>query len=96
MFLTAYHYEGDPIELTAAHRRSLDLVPPGVLTLHIVILTDRGISVFDECPSREVAAAVHDGPEFHDLMAAAGLPSPRIEPLGDIESTIITQATAPR
>jgi hypothetical protein len=84
MYLTAYHFDGDPAALTAAHDRMVAHFPPGDRDLHLCVATDAGIVVLDTCPSREVALAFQRSPEFADAVASSGLPTPRIEPVGDI------------
>jgi hypothetical protein len=84
VFLTAYHFDGDPIELVAAHQRLLEHFPLDTLDLHLCVTTATGIVVFDACPSRAVHDQFSRSPQFLGAVAAAGLPAPRIEPLGDI------------
>jgi hypothetical protein len=84
MYLSAYHFEGDPAALTAAHERMVAQFPPGALDLHLCVTSGTGIVVLDACPSREVAEAFQRGPEFAEAVSSAGLPAPRIESLGDI------------
>jgi hypothetical protein len=84
MYLTAYHFDGDPPALTAAHDRLVAQFAPGPLDLHLCVANDAGIVVLDTCPSREVAAAFQRSREFADAVASSGLPAPRIEPLGDV------------
>ena len=85
MFLTAYHFDGDPDALVAGHQRMTASFPPEVLDLHLCVTTATGITVYDACPSREIAAAFGRSPEFTGAVAAAGLPAPHIEPIGDLQ-----------
>jgi hypothetical protein len=84
MYLTAYHFEGDPPTLAAAHARMVELFPPGALDLHLCVTTGDGIVVFDACPSREVAEAFRASPEFLRAVESAGLPAPRAESVGEV------------
>ena len=84
MFLSAYHFDGDRIELVAAHQRLLEHFPPETLDLHLCVTTDTGIVVFDACPSRAVHDQFINSPHFLGTVAAAGLSTPRIEPLGEV------------
>lgn len=84
MYLSAYHFDGDPTTLTAAHDRLVATLPS--LDLHLCVITQRGIVVLDACPSHEQFDAFSRSPEFRAALATAGLPFPGIEPLGDITS----------
>jgi len=84
MYLTAYHFEGDPATLAAAHERMTAHFPPGATDLRLCVTTGEGIVVLDTCPSREVAESFQQSPEFAHAVASSGLPSPRIEPFGEI------------
>ncbi len=84
MYLSAYHFDGDPAELAAAHDRLTDRFPADALELHVCVLVEGGIVVFDACPSQADFLAFSQSPEFRDGLVSAGLPEPRIEPLGDV------------
>lgn len=86
MFLSAYHFDGDPAVLAAAHDRLLSAVPPEQLLVHVCVTTGRGITVFDACPSRDVFEAFHVSPEFRAAVTMAGLPQPRVEPVGEVHA----------
>lgn len=64
MFLSAYHFHGDPAALTAAHDRLYKRFPPESLDLHVCVLVADGITVFDACPSREVFATFSQSAGF--------------------------------
>lgn len=87
MFLTAYRFDGDPATLAAAHDGLYARFPADSLDLHVCVVTDHGMLVLDACPSREVAEAFRRSPEFAAALAEAGLPTPRVESLGEIWST---------
>jgi hypothetical protein len=84
MFLSAYHFDGDPAELAKAHDRLAASFPPGALELHLCVLREHGIVVYDACPSRADFVAFSQSAEFLGALDAAGLPRPRIEPLGEL------------
>lgn len=86
MFLSAYHFDGDPAELAAAHDRLAAQFPSDALDLHVCVQLGGGIVVFDACPSQTDFIAFSQSPEFRNGLVAAGLPEPRIEPLGDVHS----------
>ena len=88
MYLSAYHFEGDPDALVLAHDRLTAQFPPEALSAHLCIQTPRGILVLDGCPSRAVAEAFAESPDLASALAAAGLPTPRFEPLGELWSSV--------
>ena len=87
MFLGAFHFDGAVDELTPAYDRMLAGYPPDSLQLHVSVVRDGGITVFDACPSRTDFEQFTAG----GALAAAGLPWPRIEPIGDVRTTRIAQ-----
>ena len=96
MFLSAYHFDGDPAALTAAHERLVSSYPPGSLEWHVCAVGEHGIVVVDACPSRADAEAFSRSPEFHAALVRAGLPTPRIAPLGEVHSASIAAGTVHR
>jgi len=95
VFLGAYHFAGDPTELVAAHDRMTAQFPPVVFDLHVCVARDDGIVVFDACPSREVFTDFSRSPDFLRAVADAGLPTPRVEPLGDVHSAELKAGVTP-
>ncbi len=95
MFLSAYHFDGEPAALAAAHDRLFAQFPPESLDLHVCVLIDGGITVFDACPSREVFASFSGSAEFGQALAAAGLPQPRLEPLGEVHDVRVRDGVTP-
>lgn len=91
MFLGAYHFDGDPVELLAGYERLMRGFPPEAITLHVCVRRDTGISVYDACPSASVFAEFSGGTDFAGALAAAGLPAPRVEPLGDVHSAVLAE-----
>ncbi|WP_026555644.1 hypothetical protein [Arthrobacter sp. 35W] len=86
MYMGVYHFTGDTAQLLEGHQRMLELLPPGVLKIHICLATESGISVYDTCPDREVFDRFSQGSGFAELVAAAGLPAPTVVPLGTVDS----------
>ena len=84
MFLSAYHFAGDPAALAAAHDRLYQQIPPESVDLHVCVPAADGITVFDACPSREIFEAFSQSAEFRAALAGAGLPPPRLTPLGEV------------
>ena len=86
MFLGVYHFDGDPAALLPAYDRLMAGFPPEQIALHACVLRDNGISVYDSCPSREDFVAFSGGDGFRGAVAAAGLPEPRVEQLGEVHT----------
>ena len=95
MFLSAYQFHGDPVALAAAHDRLYQRLPPESLDLHVCVLVADGITVFDACPSREIFAAFSQSAEFRQALAEAGLPQPRLEPLGEVHDARLRDRVTP-
>jgi len=94
MFIGAYYFDGDPAALLPGYDRLLGGFPPGAITLQLCAVTERGITVFDTCPSREEFEKFSIGELFSGAVAAAGLPAPRIEPVGELHHTVVGEAVA--
>ena len=92
MFLGAYHFDGDPEALVQAHDAMLAGFPPGAIDLHVCVVRDGGITVFDSCPSIEQFRAFSGSPEFAAVVAGAGLPAPRIEEVGEVHAARLREA----
>lgn len=86
MFLGAYHFDGDPAVLLPAHDTLLAGFPPEEITLHLCAVRADGLTVFDACPSAEDFREFSRGATFAAALAAAGLPTPRIEEIGDVHA----------
>ncbi len=92
MVLTAYHFDGDPEALLEGHHKMSQMYPPNSLDLHVAISTEAGITVFDACPDRATQKAFASSPEFTGVLAQVGLPTPRIEVLGDVHFATMNQS----
>lgn len=88
MFLGSYHFDGDSVDLIPAYERLVASLPDESFELHVCVRTDAGLTVFDTCPSREVFDGFTTSAGFAEAVAVAGLPSPRIEPLGLVVQTL--------
>jgi len=87
VFLSAYHFDGEPAAPAAAHDRRVERLPVQTLGLHLRVHRDRGLTVLDTCPSRAKFVAFSRSAEFRDALPAAGLPRPRlVKPLGEVRS----------
>jgi hypothetical protein len=96
MYLGAFHFDGQTTELLSAYERLMRTYPPESLDLHICIERDGGITVYDACPSPSDFEAFSSGSEFRAALQAAGLPTPRIEPLGDVYAAKARELTPTR
>lgn len=86
MYLGKYEFEGDPDELVGAYDRLMTGIPPESIGFHICVRRDDGITIYDTCPTAEVFEATARDPGLRDAMADAGLPEPRVTPLGPAHS----------
>jgi hypothetical protein len=86
MFLGRYRFAGDPDELLPAYDRLMTSIPPAGIYFHACISDAAGITIYDACPTPEVFAAFSTSDDFAGACAAAGLPSPDVEPLGDMHA----------
>jgi hypothetical protein len=91
MFLGAYHFDGHADELLPAFHRLLDGFPPGAVQLLLCVGTASGLTVFDTCPSRAEFEAFSGGDTLRAALAAAGLPRPRVEPIGDLHHAVVAE-----
>ncbi len=91
MYLGHYAFDGDPTLLEAAYRRLMAVIPSENLELHVVVVRDDGLDIFDSCPDEATFAAFHSSREFGDALAASGLPTPRITGLGQVVSAAVKE-----
>jgi hypothetical protein len=95
MFLSAYHFDGRSDQLLAAYQRMMAGFPTDQIELHACVAHDAGITVFDGCPSYQEFVEFSTSEGFLGAVRAAGLPAPRIEPLGEVRAVHAKEA-APR
>jgi hypothetical protein len=95
LYLGAMHFDGDPSELLPAYRRMLDGFGIDTLDVHLCVAREDGLTVFDACPTREIYEEFTASGMFRDAVAAAGLPAPRIEGLGDVRVAHLGQEIRP-
>jgi hypothetical protein len=95
MFLGAYHFDGDTPVLLEGYDRLVAQFPPGVIELDVCFARDGGITVFDACPSRDAFTGFSQSAEFLAAVGAAGLPAPRVEPLGDVHAATLLHPVTP-
>ena len=86
MFLGAYHFDGDPDELVPAYERLMAGFPVESFELHVAVVRDGGLIVYDACPSEGVFAAFSTSEDFLSAVRAAGLPAARVDRLGNVHN----------
>jgi hypothetical protein len=95
MFLGRYEFAGDPADLLDGYRRLAEAVPTDAGDLHMCVVGDRGITVFDACPTREVFESFSTSDMFLGAISAAGLPAPTVVGVGDVYSARLREEVAP-
>jgi len=91
-FLGLYHFTGDSTELLAGYERLRATYPDPTLDLHVCVVRPDGITVIDTCPDRETFTSFAAGPDFAVALTGAGLPTPQVEPLGDVYYSVVAGA----
>jgi hypothetical protein len=94
LYLGAYQFDGETTGLLAAYERLMATYPPDSMLLHLCVARENGITVFDACPSQAVFAEFSSSSQFRAALSAAGLPEPRVEPLGEVASAFLREAVA--
>lgn len=84
MYLSAYHFDGDPAELTAAYERLMSHFPMDDLLFQAFVAGETEVTVIDACPDKAAHEQFAASPEFRGALAEAGFPKPRIEVLGEV------------
>jgi hypothetical protein len=95
LYLGAAHFDGDPAELLPAYHRLLERFGIDNLDVHLCVVRDDGLTVFDACPGKVVYEEFIKSDMFREAVAAAGLPVPQIEGLGDIQVAHLRQEVRP-
>ena len=92
MFLSAYHFDGEPEQLRDSYRRLRASLPDEAIDLQVCIERADGLTVLDACPDRATFEQFSASAGFQGAVAAAGLPVPRLEPLGDVVALTAREA----
>jgi hypothetical protein len=95
LYLGAMHFDGDPGELLPAYHRMLERFGIDTLDVHLCIVREDGLTVFDACPSKAVHQEFTTSDMFRGAVSAAGLPAPRIEGLGDVQVAHLSHEIRP-
>ena len=88
MFLGSYKFDGDPDELVSAYERLVSSIPAEAFEVHLCVVRENGLTVYDTCPTRQVFEQFSTSPEFARLVAAAGLPTPQVTALGAVHNLL--------
>ena len=78
MHLGIYEVSGNPDELVPAYDRLMTAIPQGNVSWHLCAIREDGITIYDTCPSQAVFESFSTNPGFHEAIANAGLPKPKI------------------
>lgn len=89
MYLSAYHFDGDPDELAGAYERLMSQLPAESVLFQACAVGVTGMTVVDACPDQATYEAFVVSPEFRGALAAAGFPDPRVEVLGDVSHAYV-------
>jgi hypothetical protein len=84
MYMGSYRFDGEPDRLLAAYDRLMDSFPPDALLVHVCVRRTDGITIFDSCPSAADFRSFSTSPEFKGALAAAGLPDPVVDQIGEL------------
>jgi len=89
MFLGIYRLEGDTSQLRQGYERLLESVPHDGMQLHVCVTDPGGLWIYDTCPSREAFLSFAASPEFRNALKTAGLPEPKVTPVGDVQAAFV-------
>ena len=95
LYLGAVHFDGDPGALLPGYHRLLEGFGIHNLDVHLCVVRDDGLTVFDACPTKAVYEEFTTSDMFLGAVADAGLPAPRVEGLGDIQVAHLRQEVRP-
>lgn len=87
MHLAAYHFDGDQDQLEDAYERMMASFPSDDVILNVNVRRTGGITVYDMCPTDADFESFSTSEEFAAAVKAAGLPTPRIESVGEVRAT---------
>ncbi len=95
VYLGAVHFDGDPGQLLQGYDRMLERFGIENLDVHLCIVREDGLTVFDACPTRADYEQFTRGDMFRGAVTSAGLPSPRIEGLGGVRVAHLSKEIRP-
>jgi hypothetical protein len=95
LYLGAVHFDGDPGGLLPGYHRLLERFGIDTLDVHLCVVREDGLTVFDACPTKAAYEEFTTSDMFREAVAAAGLPTPRIEGLGGVQVAHLRQEVRP-
>jgi len=84
MFVGIYRFEGNARELLAAYDRLMGSMPQENLSLHTCTHDQKGMQIYDACPTKEAFIAFSSSEMLRTALAEAGLPRPEVEFIGEV------------
>ena len=69
MYLSAYHFDGDPSELAAAYERMISEFPVDTLLLQVCAVGETGVTIIDACPDQATHKQFAVSSEFRGALA---------------------------
>jgi hypothetical protein len=84
MYLSAYHFAGEPAQLAVAYERLISEFDVDGILLQACAIGEAGVTVIDACPDEATHVQFVASPEFRSALAKAGFPQPRVEVLGEV------------
>jgi hypothetical protein len=94
MFLASYDFDGDPGVLVPGYERMLAQYPPESLELHVCVIREGGITVYDACPSKAEFEDFSSSGQFREAVRAAGLPAPRTTGRGEVHRAFMKETAS--
>ena len=94
-YIGAVHFDGDPDQLLPAYDRMLERFGMDNLDVHLCIVRDEGLTVFDACPTKADYEQFTGSDMFLKAVETAGLPAPRIEGLGNVRVAHLSEEIRP-
>ena len=94
-YLGAVHFDGDPDRLLPAYDRMLERFGIDNLDVHLCVVRETGLTVFDACPTKAAYDEFTGSEMFRGAVTAAGLPAPRIEGVGDLRVAHLSKEIRP-
>jgi hypothetical protein len=94
VFLTAYEFTGPRETLLEGWHRMFGHYGTD-LDLHVVVVTETGLTILDACPDRATMERFSTSEEFLAALAASDLPRPVVRPLGDVHVALARDGLVP-
>jgi hypothetical protein len=94
MYLARYAFDGDPTGLESGYRVLAGRLGDAI-ALQVAVRRRDGFDVYDTCPSEAEFVAFSGSDAFRAALTGAGLPTPRIDGLGEIAGVVHNVAPEP-